>query len=70
MIKGDNTKCFVYKKEEDDMAVFAKPMNKMVVVKKEESQEFIREFNENKVTREFLDSCKKAGKLFDNKTMR
>ena len=46
------------------MAVLAKPINRMTVVKKQESQDFIREFNENKVTKEFMDSCKKAGKLF------
>lgn len=28
------------------------------------SKEFVREFNKNKVTEEFLESCKKAGKLF------
>lgn len=46
------------------MAVLAKPINRIAVIKKQESQEFVREFNENKVTKEFLDSCKKAGKLF------
>ena len=46
------------------MAVLAKPINRIAVIKKQESQEFVREFNENKVTKKFLDSCKKAGKLF------
>lgn len=32
--------------------------------KEQESKEFVCEFNKNKVTKEFLDSCKKAGKLF------
>ena len=50
-----------------DMAVLAKPINRIAVVKKQESQKFVREFNENKVTNEFLDSCKKAGKLFGNR---
>lgn len=40
------------------------PINRITVVKKQESQKFVREFNENKVTNEFLESCKKAGKLF------
>lgn len=46
------------------MAVLAKPINKITVVKRQDSREFVREFNENKVSKEFLDSCKKAGKLF------
>lgn len=52
------------KKEENDMAVLAKPINKIAVIKKQDSQEFVREFNKNKVTKEFLESCKKAGRLF------
>ena len=42
------------------MAVLAKPINRISVIKKQES----REFNQNKVTNDFLESCKKAGKLF------
>lgn len=60
----DDKKYFADKKEGKCMAVLAKPINRMTVVKKQESQDFIREFNENKVTKEFMDSCKKAGKLF------
>lgn len=52
------------KKEENDMAVLAKPINRIAVIKKQDSQEFVREFNKNKVTKEFLESCKKAGRLF------
>ncbi len=52
------------KKEGEKMAVLAKPINKIAVVRKQESQEFVRDFNKNKVTKEFLDSCKKAGQLF------
>ena len=63
MIEEDK-KYFADKKEGKYMAVLAKPINRMTVVKKQESQDFIREFNENKVTNEFMDSCKKAGKLF------
>lgn len=51
-------------KEEDNMAVLAKPIDKIAVIKKEESQKFVREFNSNKVEKEFLDSCEKAGRLF------
>ena len=46
------------------MAVLAKPINRISVIKRQESQEFVREFNQNKVTNDFLESCKKAGKLF------
>lgn len=46
------------------MAVLAKPINKIAVIKEQESQKFVREFNENRVSEKFLDSCKKAGKLF------
>lgn len=51
-------------KEGKDMAVLAKPINKVTVIKEQDSRAFIREFNENKVSKEFLDSCKKAGRLF------
>lgn len=56
-----------YKKEEKSVAVLAKPINRIFVIKKQESQEFVREFNQNKVTKDFLESCDKAGKLFDKK---
>lgn len=46
------------------MAVLAKPINRISVIKRQESQEFVCEFNQNKVTNDFLESCKKAGKLF------
>lgn len=46
------------------MAALAKPINRMAVIKRQDSQEFVREFNKNKVTEELLESCKKAGKLF------
>lgn len=52
------------KREVKKMSALAKPINRIAVIKRQESQEFVREFNENKVSKEFLDSCKKAGKLF------
>lgn len=52
------------KKEGHNMAALAKPINRMAVIKKQDSQEFVREFNKNKLTEEFLESCKKAGRLF------
>lgn len=56
--------CHEEKKEGIRMAVLAKPINRMPLVNKEESRNFVREFNNNKVSKDFLESCKKAGKLF------
>ena len=64
-IIGKNEKYNLANKEEGQkMAVLAKPINRIAVIKEKESQKFVREFNENKVSKDFLDSCKKAGKLF------
>ena len=41
--------------------------NRMQIIKADNVDEFIREFNDNKVTDEFLESCRKAGKLFRGK---
>lgn len=46
------------------MATMAKPINKITIIKKEDTSEFLKDFNNNKVSNEFLDTCKKAGKLF------
>lgn len=51
-------------KGDEKMAVLAKPTKKMIKLDFKESQKFVKEFNKNKVSAEFLDSCKKAGKLF------
>lgn len=40
------------------------PNNKLVLVPQEDSREFIEEFNKNKVSPEFLESCKKTRELF------
>lgn len=42
-----------------------KPVNKIILIPKEHTRDFIKTFNENKVSNEFLNSCKKAGKLFN-----
>lgn len=55
------------KKEGKSMAVLAKQINRIFVIKKQESQEFVCQFNKNKVTKNFLETCKKAGKLFDKR---
>lgn len=54
-------------KEGIKMAVLAKPVNRIPLVKIEKSRNFVCEFNANKVSKEFLDSCKKAGELFGKK---
>ena len=41
-----------------------RPINRVIVVKLEDSPVFIQEFNKNKVSEEFLASCRKAGRLF------
>lgn len=42
--------------------------NKIHVIPSEHSKQFIENFNKNKPTKEFVESCKKAGKLFSNET--
>ena len=49
------------------MAVLAKPVNKVSVIPAKDSSSFVREFNQNKVTKEFIQSCEKAGRLFNGK---
>ena len=51
----------------EEMAVLAKPVNKISVIKEKDSQKFVREFNKNKITEEFLESCKKATDMFTRK---
>lgn len=46
------------------MVVLAKPVNKISIIKRQNSSQFVQEFNTNKVSGEFLDSCKKAANLF------
>lgn len=42
--------------------------NRMQIIRMDDANEFIRELNENKVTDEFLESCRKAGELFRGKS--
>ena len=51
-------------KEVEQMAILAKPVNIVPVIKEKDSKIFIKHFNDSKVSTEFLESCKKAGKLF------
>lgn len=39
--------------------------NRMVVIKPEKSKEFLKKFNKNLVSKEFMDSCKKTEKSFE-----
>ena len=39
-------------------------ISKIVIIKAEDSKEFIKEFNENVVDKKFLESCKKTRELF------
>lgn len=47
------------------MPKLTKPINRITIIK--ETQKFVREFNKNKVKKEFLESCEKANRLFSNK---
>lgn len=57
--KGDYTK-----EGGNTMAVLAKPVNKISMIQEKDSRKFVQDFNNNRVSKEFLDSCKKAGRLF------
>lgn len=48
----------------NSMAVLAKPINKVSVILEKDSRKFVQDFNNNRVSKEFLDTCKKAGSLF------
>lgn len=49
------------------MTVLTKPINRVSVIPEKDVSNFVREFNKNKVSKEFLKSCKKAGKLFEGR---
>lgn len=46
------------------MTVLAKPVRTIPVIKGKDTKAFIKHCNESKVSAEFLETCKKAGKLF------
>lgn len=52
-------------KGDDTMVAISKPTNKMTIIRSDKSKEFIREFNRNVGSSDFIASCKKAGKLFN-----
>lgn len=49
------------------MTAVTEPINRMTTIKTRESAEFIKKFNKNKVSQEFLEFYKKAGKLLSIK---
>ena len=55
------------KKGVKKMAAAVKPTNRIVKIEVKDSAKFIEEFNRNKVSQEFLTSCKKANRLFNRK---
>ncbi|WP_155512754.1 hypothetical protein [Anaerostipes hadrus] len=55
----------IRKKENINDKIIKTCKKRMVVIKKESSRQFLQEFNKNQVTKEFMDSCKKAGELFE-----
>ena len=46
------------------MAVFAKPVRQMIRVKAEDTEDFLKRFNEHVITKEQIDLCEAAGRLF------
>lgn len=44
-----------------------KPISKLTIIKEQNSKAFIKEFNKNKISNEFLDSCRKTGRLFKSR---
>lgn len=54
------------KKEENKMAVLAKPSRNLVIVDAKSSRDFIERFNKNTITPKMLESCAKASRLFNH----
>lgn len=46
------------------MVAITKPINRQVVIDSNKTEQFVKDFNKNKITDEFIASCKKASKLF------
>lgn len=49
------------------MAVLAKPVNKVPVIRGCDKKKFEEVFNNGKPSKEFMESCEKAGRLFAGK---
>lgn len=63
-MKDDAEKEQCTEEEGSNMAVLAKPINKVSVIQEKDSRKFVQDFNNNRVSKEFLNTCKKAGSLF------
>lgn len=46
------------------MTILAKPSDSLPVIKADKAKEFINEFNKSTPTKEMVETCRKAGKLF------
>lgn len=46
------------------MAAIEKPINRQIVIDQKKSTQFVKDFNKNKISNEFVASCKKASTLF------
>lgn len=51
-------------REVDDMGIMTKPSLNLPVIDKDKSKRFISVSNSNKLTKEFLNKCKKSAELF------
>lgn len=49
------------------MAILAKPVDKVPVLRVNDKKRFEEAFNNAKPSRELIESCEKAGKLFERK---
>ena len=49
------------------MAILAKPVDKVPVIRVNDKKRFEEAFNNAKPSRELIESCEKAGKLFERK---
>lgn len=61
---SNNKKLLQNRKECLNMSTISKPINRITVIKLNDTPDFVKNFNKNVVTEEFLITCKKAGKLF------
>lgn len=63
---GKETKKDLYTKDKevDQMAVLAKPSNRITQINADSTKKFLKEFNNNKPTDEFLKTCRSASELF------
>ena len=62
MIQLETKRCV--EKGGNTMAVFAKPVRQMIRVKAEDTEDFLKRFNEHVITKEQIDLCEAAGRLF------